>query len=104
MAAAQLEKGDLEGHFQVVGDLSFDTVPALSAQSASLFHGCPALEIDLGGIERADSAGLALLIEWVRRARALEQQIRLVNIPEQMRDIVRVSGLDKVLPFGPDGG
>lgn len=101
---ARLEKGKLEGQFRVVGELSFETVPALAAQSAQLFRGCPLLQIDLGGVGRSDSAGLALLIEWVRQARALEQDIVLLEMPEQMRDIVRVSGLDNVLPFGRASG
>ena len=104
MAAAQLQKGELEGRFRLVGELSFDTVPQLIEQAAAVFPDCPELEVDLGGVRRSDSAGLALLIEWVRQARAVDQTIRLVNMPEQMRDIVRVSGLDNVLPFGPAAG
>lgn len=100
MSGARLEKGALEGQFRAVGELSFETVPALLQQSQPLFASCPQLQIDLSGVSRADSAGLALLIEWVRRARALDQEVSLLNMPEQMRDIVRVSGLDNVLPFG----
>lgn len=99
MIAASLAAGDSEGCFDLAGELSFESVPALLAQSEPLFDGCPRLCIGLAGVSRSDSAGLALLIEWVRRARGRGQPIRLLEMPPQMQDIVRVSGLDTVLPF-----
>lgn len=100
MSAPRLEKGRLEGHFRVCGELTFDTVPDLLGRSQQLFAACPALEIDLSGVDRVDSAGLALLTEWTRVAAGHRQEIGFINTPPQMRDLVRVSGLDNVLPFG----
>lgn len=97
--SASLEKGALEGQFRVVGELTFATVPELAAGSDAAFVGSPELAIDLSGVTRADSAGLALLIEWVRRARLVQQQLRYTGLNQQMRELVRVSALDKVLPF-----
>jgi len=99
MNGVDLVKAELEGYFRLVGELSFDTVPNLVERGEELFDGSPVLCIDLSGVDRADSAGLALLIEWTRSAREEGKQIRFVNIPAQMRDIARVSGLDNVLPF-----
>lgn len=100
MSAPRLEQGRLEGHFRLHGALTFDTVPDLLERSMPLLAGCPALEIDLAQVERVDSAGLALLTEWARLAAGLQQQLAYINMPPQMRDLVRVSGLDNVLPFG----
>lgn len=99
MAEASLEQGAQEGQFRLLGELGFDTVPALLRHAEGRLTACPRLEIDLAGVSRADSAGLALLIEWLRQARARAQEIRFVNMPEQMRALVRVSGLDEVLPL-----
>jgi phospholipid transport system transporter-binding protein len=84
----------------VSGELSFATVPALLEQGSVLLAGCgERIRLDLGGVTRADSAGLALLIEWLRIARRRRAVIEFRNIPPQMLAIARVSGLDSVLPL-----
>lgn len=85
----------------VSGELSFASVPALLEQGNALLAGRGArIQIDLVGVTRADSAGLALLIEWLRVARHHRTSIEFRNIPPQMLAIARVSGLDGLLPQG----
>ncbi|MGH8480908.1 MAG: STAS domain-containing protein, partial [Nevskiaceae bacterium] len=51
----------------ISGELSFkNVVAALDAAHAALAGGEGAFEVDLGGVTRADSAGLALLLELAR--------------------------------------
>lgn len=58
--------------------------------------------VDLSGVERSDSAGVALLLEWWRRARRRGAELRYLNPPAQMRAIIEVSGLSEILPLdGP---
>ncbi|RMG30807.1 MAG: STAS domain-containing protein [Gammaproteobacteria bacterium] len=85
--------------FRVSGSLTFDTVTALLAASEPVFAGAGALDIDLQGVQRADSAGLALLIEWMRRAHHRGLPLRFLNMPPQMLAIARASSLDHVLPL-----
>lgn len=99
MSEASLTHGGEEGAFALQGSLSVDTVPSLWARANAELHDAPELTIDLQSVERADSAGLALLIEWTRWARQNGQQIRFINLPDQMLAIARVSGLDTMLPF-----
>ncbi len=59
--------------------------------------------IDLSGIERSDSAGVALLLEWWRQARRRGADISYTHAPAQMRAIIEVSGLGGILPLAePD--
>jgi len=82
------------------GELSFATVPAIVAQGAKMVAQCSRrVVIDLGGVERADSAGLALLVEWMRVARGRRKSIVFREIPEQMLALARVSELDRILPL-----
>lgn len=97
--AVRLVEGELEGHYALEGELTFDTVPGLAQQGERVFGDCPSLALDLGKVTRADSAGLALLVEWLRRARDCGQDVRYSNIPEQMLAMARASGLDQVLPM-----
>ena len=88
------------GHFQVSGELCFDTVNALLAESQSTIfaHSTPLFELDLGAVSRADSAGLALLIQWMRMAHANNSEIRFHNLPQQLLAIARAGELEPLLP------
>ncbi|MEE9423059.1 MAG: STAS domain-containing protein [Gammaproteobacteria bacterium] len=88
---------DPSGQIQITGVLDYDTVPALLAQYRTQLASLPVWEIDLANVERSNSAGLALLITWLREARQQEKPVRLLNIPEQMLQIARVSDLEEML-------
>jgi len=100
MNSTQLQKMD-DGRLVVSGELSMATVPALLAQnSLRKVHGEEArgdVTIDLQNVDRADSAGVALLIEWRRVAQQQQQTITFQNIPPQMLAIARLSGVDELL-------
>ncbi len=98
MTAASVKLGP-DGLMNVSGELTFDTVAATLKRSRPLVErGSGPLLVDLAGITRTDSAGLALLIEWVRRAKAVGRELRYANMPEQMQAIARVSDLDHLFP------
>lgn len=84
-------------HFPVSGVLTFDTVPDLFRQSTAWFAGNGDLLIDLAAVTRADSAGLALMLEWLRRARAANRTLRFANIPAQVQTLIRINGLQDAL-------
>ncbi len=84
---------------RVSGPLDIDTVPELLARNHDPFGDAAPAIVDLGGVVRSDSAGLALLVEWVRQARRAGRDLRFVNVPEQMRHIASVSRLERILPL-----
>lgn len=57
------------------------------------------LVIDLKDVTRTDSAGLALLLEWMTLARKKELQIHFRNLPAQLWDIAKVSDLEGIIPL-----
>jgi phospholipid transport system transporter-binding protein len=84
----------------ITGEMSLTTVKRLFDAFSNLnLNHKPVLEIDLGDVVRADSAGLALLIEWMANARRNNTDIRFLHIPAQMRKIARVTEVDTLLPF-----
>ncbi len=97
MAKAHLEAAG-EGRYRLVGEVLFANVSGLRQQSLSLFTRGD-LELDLAGVERADSAALALLLEWMRLGRGSGYTIRYRNLPEQLLAIARASDLEEVLPL-----
>jgi phospholipid transport system transporter-binding protein len=83
---------------KVTGALTFETVPQLFQSSSSWFTGEGDLILDLTQVERTDSAGLALLIEWLRRAQAANRTLRFINIPAPVQTLIRINGLQDALP------
>ena len=54
--------------------------------------------IDLGEVSEMDSALLALLLAWLREARQREHGLAFTNLPESLRTIARLYGVDRLLP------
>lgn len=99
MSTAKLETvGD--GKFVVSGILDATTVTAVLKRSYALFSG-PTLQVDLAGVTESDSAGLALMLEWLRLARKKNQQITFLNMPHQIAALARISEVEDL--FHPNG-
>jgi phospholipid transport system transporter-binding protein len=82
----------------ISGELSFrNAVAALDAAQAALAGGQGPFEVDLGGVTRADSAGLALLLELAREARAAGRELRCTRVPEQLARLAGFFGVTDVL-------
>ena len=90
------------GRLELYGELSFTSVPTVWEDCRAQFAERDALEVDLARVQRADSAGVALLVECLREARQTGKDIRFFNIPAQMLAIARTSSLDQVLPLHRD--
>lgn len=99
--SAQLKKNDV-GEFELSGDLSFQTVPALSGRIHQLLANKSHLVVKLTGVQRSDSAGVALLVDWLRQAQQHDVTLQFTDMPAQMHSIAAVSGLDEILPLGSD--
>jgi len=82
----------------VSGELTFATVNAVLEQSEQVFKPLTSLDIDLSELVHSDSAGLALLVHWMRAANKENKKITFQNIPAQLLAIADVSGLDELLP------
>ena len=54
--------------------------------------------LDLSGVTRSDSAGVALVVDWLRAARRRSLELVVESMPPQMTHIAEVSGLAGLLP------
>lgn len=86
-----------EGRFSLTGAMSFATANDILKKSEPLFGDHAALEIDLAKVEKADSAGLALIIEWKSQAVKREAAIRFSNVPEHLLAIARTTGVQDLI-------
>jgi phospholipid transport system transporter-binding protein len=94
--AGVVEEG--KGRYVVGAPLRFDTVPAIWLATRDLFRGRASVTVDFRRVGEVDSAGLALLVEWMRAARREGAEVHFENIPRQMQAMARVSGLEGLLP------
>lgn len=80
------------------GELVFATArDAFERLRSALPSACDSLAVDLSGIHRGDSAGLAALVEW--RAEALRRgvHLRFTGAPDDLHALARLADLDAEL-------
>ncbi|CAA9891883.1 Anti-sigma-factor antagonist [Candidatus Methylobacter favarea] len=90
-----IEQGS--GHFIVEGDLTFSTLGKDTLKSFDFLKAAKEIIIDLGRVTSTDSAGLALMMEWIKYSRRKRIRLSFKNIPEQLLNLAKLSGLDKAL-------
>jgi phospholipid transport system transporter-binding protein len=90
------------GRFGLRGELDFTSVCVLLPQGLEAFATARSLVLDLQKVTRANSAGVALLLEWVERARERGVELRFANVPEALEAMVRMSHVEDLLPLAPE--
>ena len=80
--------------------LTFATVPTVRPRLEELLAGhvggAP-LVVDLSGVPQADSAGLALLVDWLAAARARGHSLRYAAAGESLRALARLSDVEALI-------
>jgi phospholipid transport system transporter-binding protein len=100
---ASLEKlGD--GRFALSGNLVFDSAPRLLVEGDAAFGALDRVEIDLARVDRIDSAGLALLLEWSLVARDAGRAVSYRNMPAGLAALAGISDVSELLPATASGG
>jgi phospholipid transport system transporter-binding protein len=87
------------GRFIIDGDLTFATIGKQTLKSFTFLNTSKHITIDLGRVACTDSAGLALMIEWIKHTRHHRAHITFKNIPEQLLNLAKLSGFDKTSHF-----
>jgi phospholipid transport system transporter-binding protein len=91
------------GRYCVTTELTFATVAALRPLGLAALAQVPvgSVTIELAGVTQADSAGLALLVDWIAAARSCGAQLRYEGISPALRALARLSDVeDLVAPQG----
>jgi phospholipid transport system transporter-binding protein len=83
--------------FHVEGEMTFATANQLLRQTETYFNKPQNLEIDLSRVTGADSAGLALLLEWKARATLVGTEVVVEGLPEAMQSIAHLCRIENLL-------
>ncbi len=90
---SQIRVDNEDNRWWISGELCFSTVDQLLVEFNQIVKDTPPKIIDLSEVTHTDSAGLALLIEWLK----FDNLINFDNIPIQLLSIAAVSGLQDLI-------
>lgn len=95
---SDFELNDLGGgSFEISGEMSFDTAEQILRTSQQAFRKYENVRVDMSAVEKADSAGLALLLEWMSWTRQGIAKIDFVAIPESLLAIAHAAELKDIV-------
>lgn len=95
MATPDVVEGN--GCFRISGDLVFATVTPLINVGEAVFRDRQETVFDFQDVGYSDSAGLALLLEWLDRAKKRGVQLHYRNLPESLLSVAHLSNVDDLL-------
>jgi phospholipid transport system transporter-binding protein len=99
VTAATLTVGG-EGRGELAGDLDFSSVPDVWPAVQKFLASGDARTLSLAHVGRANSAGLVMLMEALDLARSKRGRLQLLDIPEELLDLARMSGCEGLLSAG----
>ncbi len=88
----------------VSGDMTFDHVHALLRQAESLLvAGSKIRQINLAKVQKVDSSGLALLLEWQATARRNNTTLSITQAPADLLSLARLCEAQDLLQLTARG-
>lgn len=88
----------------LTGALSFETLPAVLAESAQYEARADLperLTIDFAAITGVDSSAVALLLEWRRQALRRNKTLEFINLPANLLALARLYGVEDLILAKP---
>lgn len=88
-----------DGVARISGDLTLDTVAGIYRQAGeALRHDGERLDsVDLDAVERVDSSGLALLLQWQAAREREDGSLEIRNAPDDLLRLARLCGAQDLL-------
>lgn len=101
MKDARLSAGE-GNRWSLSGDLVFADAARVLREGEAAFGGAAQAEVDLAGVGRVDSAGLALLLEWSLAARDQGRRLDYRNVPGALSALAGIGDVSGLLGFPGD--
>jgi len=81
----------------ISGVLDFETARAALDAVVPTIETTDHLDIDLGGVTRSNSAGLALMIEWLATAERAGHTLAFTSVPDGLRQLAGVCQVEEIV-------
>ncbi|ELR66355.1 Putative protein YrbB [Photobacterium marinum] len=85
------------GYYCLSGELERDTVPAFWQQRHEWMPQDAKVTLDLSALVRVDSAGMVMLLHVYQQLRSNGCELVLLNVPEQLKTLLRLSHVESML-------
>ena len=81
-----------KGNYLVEGDITFASVNKI--KSFGFLNTAKEINIDLEKVNLADSAGLSLIIEWIKQSKHYNTKLKFKNVPRQLLTLAKLCDFD----------
>jgi phospholipid transport system transporter-binding protein len=88
------------GRFTAEGPLTFASARAARQLGLEALAGADSLEIDCQGITNCDSAGLAVMLDWLALAKSRGRSLAFRHLPPGVAALGRISEVIELLERG----
>ena len=95
--SAELKRAG-DGRLTLSGALDFDTVATLRPLLRRYLRPGEKISVNLKRVGHCNSAGLALLLQWVEDAQQQGSSIRFRNLPHSLTEIADLYNLNSLIP------
>ena len=85
------------GKFVLTGEMTFATADRILKFSERSFSQYRSVHVDLSQVSKADSAGLALLIEWKAQVSQRAGEINFTSVPESLLSIAKTAEVSDLI-------
>lgn len=86
-----------DNKFHITGELDFANVMAIYKKSLLQMHDQATLTFDFSSLKSSNSAGFALIVEWIKFAKSQNKPICFENLSDDLLSIAKTSGMDKLI-------
>lgn len=93
MSSIKVKQATVKG-LEIEGDLTFSTIDKNTAKIMDKLLTPNDITVNLKLVEAIDSAGLALIIEWLKIARSRNIKLAFINVPDQLQALAHLSGFE----------
>lgn len=83
-----------DNQFLISGDLDFSNVMSVYTKSLQQSDKCSELIFDFSQLKSTDSAGLALIVEWIKLSKLLNKPIHFNHLSSDIMSLAKAAGVD----------
>lgn len=83
-----------DNNYIVEGELSFFSLNKTNIANYDFINSTAAISLDLSAVTVADSAGLALIIDWIKYGKQNNTKLTFKNIPQQLLTLAELSNIE----------
>lgn len=86
-----------DNRFILTGELDFCNVMSVYEKSLPYIKNCSSLTFDFSRLTNSSSAGIALMVEWLKLANAEAKTVRFESLPDALMSILQAAGMNELI-------